>query len=108
MKVPVCLMNSKIQIELIVFDLAGTTVKDNQDVHRILQNALAQFGVAISLDEANEVMGIPKPVAIRLLLERKKVSITVKLVELIHDTFVDEMIHFYQYDNTVGEKDGVS
>ena len=54
--------------ELIVFDLAGTTVKDNHDVHRALQNALARYGALISLDEANTVMGIPKPLAIRTLL----------------------------------------
>lgn len=96
-------------IELVVFDLAGTTVKDNQDVHRVLQKAFAQFGVAISLEEANEVMGIPKPVAIRLLLERKKISpFTDELVEIIHTAFVDEMIHFYQHDVSVGEKKGVT
>ena len=39
--------------ELIVFDLAGTTVKDNHDVHRALQKALAKYGVAISLEDAN-------------------------------------------------------
>ena len=31
-------------IELVVFDLAGTTVKDNQDVHKVLQKALSQIG----------------------------------------------------------------
>lgn len=96
-------------IELVVFDLAGTTVKDNQDVHKVLQQALAQIGVTISLDEANAVMGIPKPVAIRLLLEQREVfSITDKLIEEIHDTFVTEMIHFYQFDKSVEEKEGVS
>jgi phosphonatase-like hydrolase len=96
-------------IELVVFDLAGTTVKDSQDVHKVLQHALAQIGVTISLEEANAVMGIPKPVAIRLLLEQKEVfSITDKLVEEIHDAFVTEMIHFYQEDDSVGEKEGVS
>jgi hydroxymethylpyrimidine pyrophosphatase-like HAD family hydrolase len=28
------------EIKLVVFDLAGTTIHDNQDVHRILQGAL--------------------------------------------------------------------
>ena len=41
--------------ELIVFDLAGTTVKDNHDVHRALQNALAKYGALISLEDANTV-----------------------------------------------------
>ncbi|MCI0751090.1 MAG: HAD hydrolase-like protein [Flammeovirgaceae bacterium] len=96
-------------IELVIFDLAGTTVKDNQDVHKVLQKVLAQVGVTISLEEANAVMGIPKPVAIRILLEqRERYPITDKLVQEIHDTFVSEMIHFYQEDDTVGEKEGVS
>ena len=34
-------------IELVVFDLAGTTVKDNQDVHRMLWQALSRHGVEI-------------------------------------------------------------
>ena len=98
--------------ELIVFDLAGTTVKDNHDVHRALQNALARYGALISLDEANTVMGIPKPLAIRTLLitcdRFHGRPITEDLVREIHHTFVEEMIHFYQQDPSVGEKDGVS
>ena len=43
-------------IQLVVFDLAGTTVNDNKDVHRVLQRALANAGVEISIDDANEVM----------------------------------------------------
>ena len=54
--------------ELIVIDLAGTTVNDNHDVHPALQNALAKYGALISLEDANTVMWIPKPVAIRTLL----------------------------------------
>jgi len=98
-------------LELIVFDLAGTTVKDNHDVHRALQNALAKYGVLISLDDANTVMGIPKPVAIRTLLNTCDTfhgPITEDVVQEIHHTFVEEMIHFYQDDPSVGEKDGVS
>ena len=97
--------------ELIVFDLAGTTVKDNHDVHRALQNALARYGALISLDDANTVMGIPKPLAIRTLLNNCDTFhglITEGLVQEIHRSFVEEMIHFYQEDPSVGEKDGVS
>jgi phosphonatase-like hydrolase len=97
--------------ELIVFDLAGTTVKDNHDVHRALQNALAKYGVLISLEDANTVMGIPKPMAIRSLLntcDTLNRPITEDFVQEIHHAFVEEMIHFYQEDPSVGEKDGVS
>ena len=97
-------------IELIVFDLAGTTVKDNKDVHRVLQKALALHGVEISIADANVVMGIPKPVAIRRLLEKRYSGsrpITEDWISEIHDVFVKEMIHFYKTDPSVGEKAGV-
>lgn len=95
--------------ELIVFDLAGTTVKDNQDVHRVLQSALRRNGFEITLEEANVIMGTPKPVAIRkLLIDKSYPRITDEFIEQIHHDFVVEMISFYQTDDTVGEKEGVS
>jgi phosphonatase-like hydrolase len=97
--------------ELAVFDLAGTTVKDNKDVHRVLQSALRNHGVVISIDDANEVMGIPKPIAIRSLLEKRYSgvhAITANLINEIHGQFVSEMIRFYKQDISVGEKPGVS
>jgi phosphonatase-like hydrolase len=97
------------EIDLIVFDLAGTTVHDNNDVHRVLQQALKHFEVDISIEEANEVMGIPKPIAIRALLQLKKVDlITDKVIHDIHQFFVKAMIAFYQTDESVKEKEGAS
>lgn len=98
-------------IELVVFDLAGTTVKDNKDVHRVLQQALASFDVTISIEDANVVMGIPKPIAIRALLEKRyhgSIAITSGWIQEIHHVFVERMITFYKTDLGVGEKDGVS
>lgn len=99
------------KIKLAVFDLAGTTVKDNKDVHRVLQSALAQHGVQISIDDANKVMGIPKPVAIRQLLAERYSGdrvIDATWIDQIHRLFVDEMKRFYREDDSVGEKAGVS
>lgn len=96
-------------IELIIFDLAGTTVRDNKDVHRMLKNAMNVFGVSISIEEANKVMGIPKPIAIKQLLEvRNYPDISPELIHHIHVEFVEQMIEFYQNDASVGEKEGVS
>jgi phosphonatase-like hydrolase len=98
------------QIQLVVFDLAGTTVKDNFDVPRILQKALLdKGGVVISLQQATDLMGIPKPVAIKkLLTDGGLLSFTDELVEKIHRYFVDGIIEFYRNDSSVGEKQGVS
>lgn len=97
--------------KLAVFDLAGTTVKDNKDVHRVLQYALAKHGVAVSIDDANKVMGIPKPVAIRQLLAERYTGdreVDATWINEIHRAFVDEMIRFYREDESVGEKAEVS
>ncbi len=99
------------KIELVVFDLAGTTVKDNNDVHRVLQQALAHHHVEISIADANAVMGIPKPIAIDKLLKLRYQGngpITLTWIEEIHQTFVKEMVSFYQHDPHVSEKEGVS
>ncbi|CAN5440443.1 phosphonatase-like hydrolase [soil metagenome] len=100
-------MNNK--PELIVFDLAGTTVEDNQDVHRVLQMAMEYYDTKITLAEANAVMGIPKPIAIeRLLKLHLQPDITPELIFEIHAVFLKNMIEFYCYDTGVREKQGVS
>ena len=99
------------KIELIVFDLAGTTVEDNKDVQRVLKNVLANFEVEITIEDANAVMGIPKPVAIEQLLRKKyygNKGIISEWIKEIHGMFISEMTHFYRTDLSVIEKEGVS
>lgn len=97
------------EIELVIFDLAGTTVEDNKDVHRVLQSAMKNFGISISIDDANEVMGIPKPVAIEQLLRKMNYpTVSVNLIQEIHELFVSQMTEFYRRDLHVKEKKGVS
>jgi phosphonatase-like hydrolase len=97
------------KVEIVVFDLAGTTVYDNKDVHKVLQYALKTEGVDITIEEANSVMGIPKPDAIKQLLEEKKYQlITEELIHSIHHSFVTKMVDFYKTDLQVSEKEGVS
>jgi phosphonatase-like hydrolase len=99
-------------IELVVFDLAGTTVEDHQDVHRALQKALQKHGFDFSLDTINPYMGIPKPVAIGQLLERHAnqpgLAQDEAFIARAHHDFVGEMLHFYQTAPEVAEKDGAS
>lgn len=99
------------KIDLIVFDLAGTTVKDDHDVARVLQRTLAKFDSYITLEEAIDVMGIAKPTAIHQLLSRYSddlITITGEEIDAIHKVFVEDMIDFYRHDQSVGEKEGVS
>jgi len=54
--------------KLVVFDMAGTTVQDGEGVvNRALRTALEGYGVTVTFDDVNEVMGLPKPDAIRRL-----------------------------------------
>lgn len=99
------------KIELVVLDMAGTTVQDDDAVNRCLSAALAETGVGVTRDEVNEVMGMPKPVAIRLLLERRKYSGRTAApaeVASIHEDFLRRMIAFYRTDPAVREIDGAS
>ena len=90
-------------IKLVVFDMAGTTVEDKDNVHEALVNGFNKFDYKIGREDANTVMGIPKPVAIRTLLELKfKLKEGVgELVSKIHRAFVEEMISFYKTDPSV-------
>jgi len=96
-------------VQVVVFDLAGTTVKENFDVQRILKNAFAKARLEITIEQANKVMGIPKPVAIRQLLEQlKHDSINDEIIRTIHADFVTDMIRFYEHDQSVQENVGVT
>ena len=97
------------KIKLAIFDLAGTTVKDNRDVERILDETLNDFGIIASKEDVNAAMGIPKPVAIRQLLSKYSADAAIpEFVEEIHAVFVQSMIEFYRNDPSVKEQDGVS
>ena len=90
--------------------MAGTTVADHHEVHHALEQALAAEGVEVTREEVNQVMGYPKPVAIRRLLEDHpdfSSSITDDYVEQIHQDFVRRMVEHYRDSPRVSAKEGV-
>ena len=96
-------------IQLVVFDMAGTTVNDDNNVAFTLQAAMEQFGFSVSIEDVNVVMGYPKPEAIAELL-RKFTSghVDIQLVQDIHEVFVERMISFYKNSPLISEKEGVT
>src|SRR5437870_2139206 len=97
------------EIELVVFDLAGTTVYDGDAVNQCLRAALAGAGLTVSAAAVNEVMGQPKPEALRLLIQRSAVRGALEgRVDAIHADFVARMLRFYQTDPSVREIPGAS
>jgi phosphonatase-like hydrolase len=98
-------------ISLVVFDMAGTTVEDNDNVAEVLQQSMAAFGYDVTIDEINVVMGYPKPVAIRELLQQyagEAIAADENYVNEIHSRFADEMVRYYQQDEHIREKTGAT
>jgi phosphonatase-like hydrolase len=93
-------------IDLVVFDMAGTTVYDGDAVNVCLRAALQAAGCAVTRDAVNEVMGLPKPEAIRRLIElRTPAAATPPSVDRTHADFVRRMIDYYRHDPAVRETD---
>jgi len=96
-------------IQLVVFDMAGTTVRDDDAVNHCLRYALACARVEVTREHVNQVMGMAKPTAIRLLLEKNRPDVpspSNEEVQRIHELFLQRMIRFYQSDPEVGEIPG--
>lgn len=91
------------KIELVVFDMAGTTVRDDDAVNDCLRHALAAASLNVTRDQVNEVMGIAKPLAIRKLLERNGQGngVTDQHINAIHDDFLGRMLIHYRTSPTV-------
>ncbi|WP_221390335.1 HAD-IA family hydrolase [Dyadobacter sp. NIV53] len=84
--------------ELVVFDMAGTTVKDKNYVGIAFHEAMKSHGYEVAVEEINPIMGYEKPLAIRMMLEKHESAndkITTDLISKIHSEFVERMIEFY-------------
>jgi phosphonatase-like hydrolase len=88
-------------IKLVVFDIAGTTVKDDHNVSQAFREALKKYDYDVPLEMINPLMGYEKNLAITQMLhlhEPDESKITAELVNNIHREFVQQMIYFYQFE----------
>ena len=111
-------------IQLVVFDIAGTTVRDYGQVADAFISAFRDFGLEIPTAEVKKVMGFRKIDAIALLLEKfGPIPLAPDdgdseadpdagesnprepdsgddeiLIDRIHTLFIDKMIDFYRND----------
>ncbi|RFZ84227.1 HAD family hydrolase [Mucilaginibacter terrenus] len=86
-------------IKLVVFDMAGTTVADENGVTAIFKTAMAKYGYNVAIEQINPIMGYEKKVAIeKMLLENEadKSKITGELIGNIHRDFVQSMVQYYK------------
>ena len=90
-------------IELVVFDMAGTTIADNGEIAAAFQTALKHFGYDVPTAAINTVMGYKKTKAIKMMLNlyEPSASNTEELIEEIHTVFLNEMIAHYSGLNEI-------
>jgi phosphonatase-like hydrolase len=90
-------------VQLVVFDMAGTTVHDGDAVRSCFAAALATADLSAAPEAINAVMGLPKPQAVRLLTGPE---VPQARVDAIHADFVDRMQRYYKTDPAVREEEG--
>src|SRR5262249_10163990 len=96
-------------MELVVFDMACTTVNDEDAVNRRIRDTPRAVGLEAASAAVDRVMGLPKPQAIARLIEQYGRSADLgPRVESIHDDFVRPSLEFYASDPFVQEIPGAS
>jgi phosphonatase-like hydrolase len=91
-------------VELVVFDIAGTTVADNGEIAIAFQEALKMFGYNVPVEKINPLMGYAKKEAIKKLLtayDPDKQKISPELIMQIHEVFLQKMIEHYSTTNSL-------
>lgn len=91
--------------KLVVFDIAGTTIEDNDAVGQAFLKAFLQFGLNPTPEQINNVMGLSKPQSIKIIL--KELDNTTPIAE-IHDQFLKNMIEHYSIDDNIKEISGAA
>lgn len=87
--------------KLAVLDIAGTTVVDKDFVAIAFVEAFMQYGIDLTVEEINPLMGFKKTEAISTVLQNKEIEVTEEKVDFIHNVFTTEMIRFYSTSPSV-------
>ena len=94
-------------IKLVVFDVSGTTVEDTGAVRDALHDAIAAIGPDLKPAVIAGVLGMAKPMAIRMLLEGHGRDDLLPHVPRVHADFVRRMQEYFQADRQVRPVPGV-
>ena len=87
------------KVALVVFDIAGTTVTDDNSVNDAFRGAFGKSGYPVALTEVNYIMGYRKIEAIKILLQKfypGQVD-NEELIQHIHDVFLKDMQAYYRH-----------
>jgi phosphonatase-like hydrolase len=91
-------------IKLVVFDMAGTTVSDENYVAISFQQTMKKHGYAVEMEDVNPLMGYAKPLAIKMMLDKYEADvkkINEDSIHEIHTDFVNIMIDFYTHSKAI-------
>lgn len=77
--------------QLAIFDMAGTTINDRDEVYRVLREATEREGARYTDEQFQEMMGTEKKYAIRQLLQIGGVEASEERVEGAWDWFQKEL-----------------
>ena len=95
-------------LELVVLDLAGTTLHDPDAVGVAFRGAMAAVGVTPPPEQVTAVMGLPKPEAVKLLLSQAGRDPSADEVQAVHADFVARMKQYYATSPEVREIPGAT
>lgn len=93
-------MNSN--IKLVVFDIAGTTVKDHGEIAIAFKTAMKENGYDVPVEKINPLMGYKKPEAIKMMLDEYEpdtAMVTAEYINGIHERFIQLMVEYYTNTN---------
>lgn len=93
------------ELKLVVFDMAGTTVRDNGQVPAAFTAALAEYGVTVTAEQLNRVRGSSKRQAAWQLLPDEPERDA--RAEKIYTAFCRHLTHHYQSEG-VAAMDGAT
>jgi phosphonatase-like hydrolase len=100
-------MRANEELRMVVFDVAGTTVFDDDNVAEAFLGALRDLGVHAQPEEAVRVMGLSKPLALTELCRgRVSEGELEDVVRAAHARFVARMIEHYETSPTVRPIEG--
>ncbi len=86
-------------IELVVFDIAGTTVADRGNINEVFRKAFTNAGVTdVAVADVDAVMGYRKKEAIKIIIESYKPDCAKdeSFIDGIHEDFSTQMALYYE------------
>jgi len=84
-------------IQLVVFDIAGTTVKDKGNINQAFRNAFLEAGIDAVPEDIDKVMGYRKTDAIKIMVDQYGGQLkNHHTIGSIHNAFTKAMVDFYE------------